>query len=178
MTENSTIKIFQFPVFRYMRLFYSVPFFFASIFAYVRLASLWSFDQPGLPWWLAGLIIPWVFIVIWGAATVILFYWLNTQVILVTADNEGFQLQLPRNRKIRWSEVKSCNTPMDYAPVSGQRHEGTIIALGFGFMKKPKIIRCSTWTILNKAKRKHYEQQFKEFKALVQRHCQPSYSTF
>ena len=178
MTENSTIKIFQFPVFRFIRLLYSIPFFFASIFAFVRLANLWSFDQPSLPMWLSGLVIPTVFITIWGAATVILFYWLTTQVILITVDTEGFQLQLPRNRKIRWSEVKSCYTPMDHHPLWGQRYEGMTIALGFGFMKKPKIIRCSTWTILNKAKRKHYEQQFKEFKALVQRHCQPSYSNF
>ena len=145
---------------------------FASVFAFVWLTSLWSFDQAGLPKWLSGLAIPTVFIVIWGAATVILSYWLNTQVILVTVDTEGFQLQLPRNRKIRWSEVKSCDTPKDYAPVTRQWYEGTIIALGFGFMKKPKMIRCSTWTILNKAKRKYYEQQFREFKALVQRHCQ------
>lgn len=93
---------------------------------------------------------------------------------MVTVDTEGFQLQLPRNRKIRWSEVKSCDTPMDRGAVLGwgQRYEGMTIALGFGFMKKPKIIRCSTWTILNKAKREHYEQQFREFKALVQYHCQ------
>ena len=172
MTANSTIKIFQFPVFRYIRLLYSIPFFFASTFTFGWLANLWSFDQPGLPMWLSGLVIPTVFITIWGAATVILFFWLTTQVILVTVDTEGFQLQLPRNRKIRWSEVKWCHTPMDDSPW-GHRYEGMTIILVFGFMKKKlTIIRCSTWTILNKAKREYYEQQFRELKALVQHHCQ------
>ncbi|WP_461532008.1 hypothetical protein [Sinomicrobium sp.] len=164
MKKNITIQSFEFPLFRFKRLLYSVPL--------VGL-SLWLFTIGGIELellleeqdkWIS-LFIYAVYLIGYVAFTIKWLFYINSRVVLIWADDTGFRFNIAPSKKIMWHEIKSCKFPRDIYEIRSQSPASTIILdLGFG---KIKIINCSTWTIFSKNKRKNYNHNFESFKEVL-----------
>ncbi len=168
MINNNALKIFEFPVFRLVRLLYSIPV--LALFFWGCVTALTKLEHSELSVMLK-LVMYAVCLVTMTTVIVKLFFLMNTRVVIITTDEDGFQMGLPGHKKILWSQVKSCSFPRDKYEIRANEPASTII-LGFGFMEKPKIIKCSTWTIFSQAKRKKYQQDFNAFRETVTVYCE------
>lgn len=174
MIEYNTIKIFKFPIFRYIRLLYSIPLTIIIILLTVWVMKFLSSFEPIFLQWIPGwaaIILPTAALIAWGYLVMKIFLRINSRVVSVRVDANGFQLDLPGSRKTYWSKIKTCMFP------TTRYRNGAIeyltIILGFGFMKKIIVIKYSRWWILNRNnKRKFYEKQFQEFSEIVRHYCQ------
>lgn len=162
-------KTLYFSSFRYINLIYSIPLTFFLIIGFAKLSFyLEPFLQKQLSAWSSTII--YIFaLLLFTAFVVKLFFMLHLRRISLYIDDEGFVVNNKQDKKKYWNQVKSYTFPKDKYE-SRANESASMVMLSFGFMKM-SIINCSTWTLLNKERRREEQDAFDQFKQAVVRFC-------
>ena len=163
------IQIFEFPVFRYINLFYSIPISLIPMIVTILLVGdSKTTILPNFP--LLNLFLITFFGLLLCAITIKTFFGLSVQKANVFVFSGGFKLKVGlRQKVVLWEDVKSVSFPKDrYESRSGSPASTVMFHFGrINFFSIP----CSTWTIFSKKKREQYNQAFEDFKAVVRQNC-------
>ena len=167
--DTYEIQIFEFPVFRLINLFYSIPISLTPMIATILLVG--DSIPPILPNFplLNFFLIPFFFLIL-CSITIKTFFGLSVQKANVFVFMGGFKLKVGlRQKVVLWEDVKWVSFPKDrYESRSGSPASQAMFYFGrINFFK----IQCSTWTIFRKKKREQYNQAFEDFKAVVRQNC-------
>jgi len=163
------IQIFEFPIFRYINLFYSIPISLIPMIAIIRLVG----DSeicilPDFP--LLNLFLVTFFGLILCSISIKTFFGLSVQKAKVFVFRRGFKLKVGlRQIVVLWEDVKSVSFPKDKYE-SRSRSSASKAMFYFGRIHFLSI-SCSTWAIFRKTKREQYNQAFEDFKAVVRQVC-------
>jgi|GEM_PF-1893807 len=163
------IQIFEFPIFRYINLFYSIPISLIPMIATIILVSDSEIGiLPNFP--LLNLFLVTFFGLMLCSITIKTFFGLSVQKANVFVFRRGFKLKVGlRPKVVLWEDVKSVSFPKDKYE-SRSRSSASKVMFYFGRINFFSI-SCSTWTIFRKKKREQYNQAFEDFKAVVRRIC-------
>ena len=163
------IQIFEFPIFRYINLFYSIPISLIPMIATIILVSDSEIGiLPNFP--LLNLFLVTFFGLMLCSITIKTFFGLSVQKANVFVFRRGFKLKVGlRPKVVLWEDVKSVSFPKDKYE-SRSRSSASKVMFYFDRINFFSI-SCSTWTIFRKKKREQYNQAFEDFKAVVRRIC-------
>lgn len=167
--DTYEIQIFEFPIFRLINLFYSIPISLIPMIATILLVGDSEISiLPNFP--LLNLFLITLIGLMLLSITIKTFFGLSVQKANVFVFRRGFKLKGGlRQKVVLWEDVKSVSFPKDrYESRSGSPASQVMFYFGrINFFK----IQCSTWTIFRKKKREQYNQAFEDFKAVVRQKC-------
>lgn len=167
--DNIDINTFEFPIFRLKNILYSIPVSALLLWGFVSIIPL--IDQ----WMLANnplLKLPCMLLSLGAFAFILLktIFYIHVRKTIIYLNEQGFWFNSLQGQAIAWEDVRYVAFSRDkYERQSNSSSSSVFFSLG---SMKTLHINCSTWTIMDKAKRNRYNQDFQAFKAVLRNYCQ------